>query len=365
MKIGILGSRGVPNHYGGYEQFAQYLSQAMVERGHEAYVYQSSLHPYKEQEWKGVQLVRCYDPEDKLGSFGQFVYDWLALRDARQRNFDVLLQLGYTSSAVWHRFWPQNTIQVLHMDGLEWKRSKYNGWVQRFLKWSEKVAAAKADQLIADSPAIQAYLQEVYQKGSAYIAYGAALPAGFGTQPLATYALEPGKYFLSIARFVPENNLEMIVEGYIDAGSDFPLVLIGNCENEHGKHLKKISVQKNVRFLGGIYNKTVLDNIRHFARYYFHGHSVGGTNPSLLEAMACASKILAHKNPFNEAVLADGAKYFSNKQEITNLLRQEMDEKVWNERIIANFDKLEKQFSWQYIFDEYERLFIRLINNKA
>ena len=120
LRIAILGTRGIPNHYGGFEQFAEYLSSGLVQRGHEVYVYNSSQHPYTEKEWNGVQIIHCADPEHKLGTFGQFIYDLNCINDSRKRDFDILLHLGYTSDSIWHWRWPQKTVNMVNVDGMEW-----------------------------------------------------------------------------------------------------------------------------------------------------------------------------------------------------------------------------------------------------
>src|SRR5690349_8350591 len=169
LKIGILGTRGIPNHYGGFEQFAQYLSLGLVQRGHEVFVYNSDRHPYQENEWNGVQIIHCRDLEYKYGTFGQFFYDLNCNNDAAKRDFDILLHLGYTSDSVWHWRWPKKTINMVNMDGMEWKRSKYNKMTQRFLRWAESLAAKNAQVLVADSPRIKEYLQTTYNKEAVYI----------------------------------------------------------------------------------------------------------------------------------------------------------------------------------------------------
>src|ERR1044071_3148961 len=166
MKIGILGTRGIPNAYGGFEQFAQYLSQGLVKRKHEVYVYNSSNHYYKEKTWNGVNIIHCKDLENKMGTAGQFIYDYNCFIDARKRNYDILLQLGYTSSSIWFRLWPKKSINVINMDGLEWKRSKYGKLTRKFLQAAERWAARKGDILIADSIGIQEYLQQKYKRSS-------------------------------------------------------------------------------------------------------------------------------------------------------------------------------------------------------
>lgn len=360
MKIGILGSRGIPNQYGGYEQFAQYLSEGLIARGHQVYVYCSSLHPYRDTHWKGVALIRKFDPENHLGAFGQFIYDFLCLRDADKRNFDILLQLGYTSSAVWHRFWPKNTINIIHMDGLEWQRAKYSSLVRKFLKLMEQWAAEKGQALIADSTAIQDHLQLSYGRPATFIPYGAEIPEQFDPEYLEKYGLTPGNYFLAIARMEPENNLEAIIEGYLKAAPSQPLVLIGSTSTRFGAFIAKRYPHPNIRLLGPVYEKRVLDSLRYHCLGYFHGHSVGGTNPSLLEAMACQCIIYAHDNPFNQSVLGANARYFKDENDIFDILHQLTDKRqadIWKSN---NLRLIHLTYNWPAIVQAYGTLFIKL-----
>jgi hypothetical protein len=172
MRVAILGTRGIPNYHGGFEQFAEYFAKFLVIQGHDAFVYNSSLHPYKKDNWNGVSIIHQADPEDKIGTVGQFIYDFNCIKDSRSRDFDVILQLGYTSSSIWNWLFPKSAKIVTNMDGLEWKRSKYSSKVQMFLKFAEKLAVNHSDALIADSIGIQSYLDKKYSVSSEYIAYG-------------------------------------------------------------------------------------------------------------------------------------------------------------------------------------------------
>src|SRR3954470_9942589 len=133
LKIAILGTRGIPNYYGGFEHVSEYVSEGLVKKGHSVTVYNSHNHRYTANTWNGVDIVHCYDPEFLVGTAGQFAYDFNCLMDARKRNFDVLILMGYTSCSVWGNFYPKNSVIITNMDGLEWKRSKYSKPVQRFL----------------------------------------------------------------------------------------------------------------------------------------------------------------------------------------------------------------------------------------
>jgi glycosyltransferase involved in cell wall biosynthesis len=334
MHVAILGCRGIPNHYGGFEQFAEQLATWLVQQGHRVSVYNSSLHPYREKTYQGVEIIHCYDPEDRLGTAGQLVYDLGCILDARQRKFDVILQLGYTSSAIWYGLHPRAVPVLTNMDGLEWKRSKYGPWARRFLRWSEARAAQRSQALIADSLAIQSYLQETYGKPSTYIPYSAVVRDDLSSEAvhpiLNSYGLTSGAYHLLIARMEPDNHIHTILEGHQAASeastSTLPLILVGKPANRYAQELQAkypdiiFSKQTHRRWLGGVYEQKVVEILRQNAAWYFHGHSVGGTNPSLLEAMASGCRIIAHNNPFNRAVTGEDAFYFRNSEEVCDHL---------------------------------------------
>jgi glycosyltransferase involved in cell wall biosynthesis len=358
MKVAILGTRGIPNHYGGFEQLAEYISVALAERGHDVFVYNSSLHPYKEKTYKQVNIIHCYDPEDKLGTFGQFIYDLNCIRDSRKRNVDVIFQLGYTSSSIWASLLPKQTTIITNMDGLEWKRSKYSNTVKHFLKYAEKWAVQSSDELIADSLGIQSYLKNKYNKESVFIPYGASPFYNADEKTILAYGLQKANYYLAVARFEPENNIETIIKGYLKSGVQEPLVLIGSTQNKFGKYLTSTYKSNRIMYLGSLYDISQLNSIRYFCKGYFHGHSVGGTNPSLLEAMASQAFIYAHKNAFNEAVLRDDALYFSNEDEIASHLLKPISDEIKTNVIAHNLKKIETQYTWKNITDAYENLML-------
>jgi glycosyltransferase involved in cell wall biosynthesis len=364
LKIGILGCRGIPNAYGGFEQFAEHLSVGLVDKGHEVFVYNSSLHPYKENKWQGVNIIHCTDWEDKLDAAGQFIYDWHCITDSRKRNFDILLQLGYTSNSIWHWRWPKNSIHILNMDGLEWKRTQYSKPVQRFIKRAEAWAAKYADRMVADSPGIQQHILDEYQKASTFIPYGAELFSQPDISLLNQFQLQPYQYYLSVSRLEPENNLEMIMEGYSNSKRDHDLIIVAGI-NKFGKRWKEKYSDNKIRFVGPVFNKTILSNLRYFSKLHFHGHSVGGTNPSLLEAMACQSNIAAHNNIFNKAILGNEAEYFSNSEEISAILNSEIYTTNSIARKEENLKKISQIYNWQKIVDAYEDLMFESIHTKS
>ncbi len=358
MRIGIIGSRGIPNNYGGFEQFAESLSVYLADLNHEVFVYNSSYHPYKEKNYKGVTLIHRFDPERQMGTIGQFFYDFNCIIDARKRNFDIILQLGYTSSSIWSFLFPKKAKIITNMDGLEWKRSKYSRFVQKFLKYAEKLAVNNSDHLIADSIGIANYLQKKYKIESRYIAYGTDVFEDPDPSILEQYQLRPYDYNMLIARIEPENNIEMILDGITLSKSKRTFLVIGNHQaKKFGLYLKnKYKTHSNIRFLGPIYNKQNLNNLRYFSSVYFHGHSVGGTNPSLLEAMASNCLIAAHCNEFNRYILEGNAYYFKEKKEVSEIVDSLTleDEK---DKLKKNIEKIHALYNTSHINKSYLTLF--------
>tara|TARA_R110002033_G_scaffold98637_1_gene146968 strand:- start:393 stop:1490 length:1098 start_codon:yes stop_codon:yes gene_type:complete len=365
LKIAILGTRGIPNYHGGFEQFAEYFSVFLVKNGHDVFVYNSSNHPYQDKDFKGVKIIHCIDPEEKIGTIGQFIYDFYCIKDSRNRKFDVILQLGYTSSSIWHRLLPKSSIVVTNMDGLEWKRSKYPKMVQNFLLYAEKLAVKSSDYLVSDSIGIKEYINSKYKRDSKYIAYGADIFLDPNRALLNKYGVEIFDYNMLIARLEPENNIEVILDGVSKSNKKKPFLVIGKHDvNKFGTYLKeKFKQNTNIRFIGGVYNLEELNNLRYFSNLYFHGHSVGGTNPSLLEAMASNSLIIANNNIFNKSILKDNAFYFETFEDISRYVDNVIKNKH-NNLLENNKKRIENKFSWNLINNEYLDLMIKIKNHK-
>jgi glycosyltransferase involved in cell wall biosynthesis len=368
MKIAITGTRGIPNHYGGFEQLAEYLSEGLAKKGHEVFVYNSHNHPYQDKIWRGVQIIHRYDAEEKLGTFGQFIYDFNCLTDCRKHHFDVILQLGYTSSSVWGWLLPRKPVVISNMDGLEWKRSKYSRPVQEFLKYAEKWAVQTSDFMVADSLGIQKYLREKYKRDSFFIAYGAYPFLSPNLEALTSFDLKPYSYNMLMARMEPENNIEIILDGVVASEVQEPFLVIGKYEaTKFGRYLKEKFTDKRIRFLGGIYDIHLLNNLRYYCNLYFHGHSVGGTNPSLLEAMASQALLCVHDNDFNRSIVETEGLYFTDADSVKKNLESI---KLRNEKteyqvfIDKNSDKIHRLYTWKKIIDEYEQMMLTCFQEK-
>lgn len=362
MKIAILGTRGIPNNYGGFEQCAEYLSIGLVRKGHDVTTYSPHFHPYKKSTYKGVKIIKKLSPENIFGnSASNFIYDYLCFKDATRRDFDIILELGLITSSLSIIFCNhKGKIVATNLDGLEWKRSKWNKIIQLLTKQLEKYGVKKSDYLIADNIAIQQYIKNEYSRKSQYIAYGAVDTLPPDKSSLAYYDIQT-PYFLSIARLEPENNLEMMFDAYIKSQSKIPYYIVGNHPTPYGDLLKDRYRNTGIIFLGAIFNKPDLDNMRYFSKAYIHGHSVGGTNPALLEAMAAKTLIIAHNNRFNQSVLEKNAFYFSSSEELSKLFQEDLSLKSTN-FIANNFKKIKSKYQWSIIVDEYEKYFKLILN---
>lgn len=375
MKIAFVSVRGIPNAYGGFEQFAEYISVALVERGHDVTVYSPHYHPYKDSEYKGVHIKHIYSPEQWMGSsVGSFFYDYACLKDALQKeDFDIIYEAGYTSIIpAYIRFNVKNIkrpIVVTNMDGLEYKRTKFNKWVRKFIFWEERMAVKHSHHLIADNMGIHDYYQEKYGKGSKFLAYGADVYDYHSEEYLKEFDLQTEQYYLLVARLEPENNIEVAINGYLRSKENGhrPLIIVGKINTPHGKKLvKKYGQEKSIRFIGGVYDFKKLDSLRYYSYAYFHGHSVGGTNPSLLEAMAAGCFIFSHDNTFNRSVLGENACYYSEKAKVTEFLNK-IDELMISHRKVYtenNIQVIKNDYSWKHLIDEHEEYFRSLLESK-
>ena len=363
LKIAFLGSRGIPNRYGGFEECAEKMAIRLVEKGHTVSVYTDKGHPVKEKNWKGTTRIFIRNPEDGLGTFGQFIYDLNSNLDSRKQEYDIVLHLGYTSDSVWNWLWPKESKHIVNMDGLEWRRSKYSKAVQRFLKYAERRATTKATYLVADSLPIREYLLEQYPIPVRHIAYGADVPRNINENILAEFGLSKRSYDLIVARIIPDNHIEMILQGKELAKDKTPLLILCN-ENAFKRELQnKYKHLKHVNFYGPVYDKEKVNNLRFHCRYYIHGHSAGGTNPSLLEAMACSSPVIAHDNPFNKAVLGDDAYYFSSANDL-KIQFESFNPKAISLGIENNLKKIEEKYNWDMVTEAYEKLFYEVIGDR-
>jgi glycosyltransferase involved in cell wall biosynthesis len=363
VKIAIVGSRGIPNNYGGFEQFAEYLSRNLVARGHEVWVCNPHYHPFRANRYIAVNIRHVFNPEPYIGTTGNFLYDLLCLRWAFRSGAAVVLMLGYTTSSVWFPLFRRGMRRmVTNMDGMEWQRSKWNPFVKRLARRFERMAVKHCPHLVSDHPLIRDYYLKTYGRESAYIPYGATVFERPDERVLQAFGLEKGRFSLVIARLEEGHHIEIIIDGYLRSGCGDPFFVIGNAGTRFGRKLRqRYAANPQVRFLSRTYKMSVLNNLRHYCAWYFHGHNIGGTNPSLLEAMACGACIVAHDNGYNRHILGEQALYFKDAGDITRIVAGRLPGEAQRQAMAGgNQARIGAQYRWDSVVDAYERLFLDL-----
>ncbi len=251
-----------------------------------------------------------------------------------------------------------------HVDGLEWRRAKWSGLGQRYYKGVERLSVWWSDALIADAPGISDYYSEKFDAGTTQIAYGAPITDG-KTDRLGELGLVPEQFHLVVARFEPENHVELIVKGYVRSGAQLPLVVVGSApySDDYTAAVEAASDER-VRFLGGVWDQELLDQLYAGARTYLHGHSVGGTNPSLLRAIGAGAAVLAYDVNFNRDVLAGAGRYFGDDVDVARLVETaETDIEGAREQGRQARERAH-DYDWDDVTDRYEALCFDLVRGR-
>lgn len=364
LRIAILGSRGIPARYGGFETFAEEIARRLSAQGVEVTVFCEATKGGRPMRLGRIRLEYVRVP--KLGPLGRIWYEVRSLIRAR-KGHDVVYMLGYGSSfGCWiprlfgRRVW-------INMDGLEWRRSKWGWFAKRWLKAMEGMACKAAHRLIFDNLALaeEVQVRRNPPASSSVLAYGAPLVVKPpGVDPLRALGLEAGRFILMVCRFEPENHVLEIVRAAAARDSGAPLIVVSNTSANNAWQ-KEVMAQAGplVRFLGPVYDPEVLRALRFHSQLYVHGHSVGGTNPSLLEAMGCGNFILAHDNPFNREVLGPMARYFSDEQDLATKLVEAEQAPERQRRMTGDAarDRAMNHYSWDQVASGY----LELLNHEV
>ena len=370
-KIAIIGCQGVPGRYGGFETLAENLVRHLNSR-YEFIVY-CSAHHYPEQpaEFLGAELK--YLPLDANGA-QSIPYDIWSMIDA-SRKADILLILGVSGCIFLPllKLFCRGRI-VVNLDGMDWKRPKWGRLAKAFLKMSETIAARFADELVADNEVIQDYISESYRRDSFLVEYGGDnakidMPATSGDSDLSVVTLhrhgsendliETGfdRYAIAVCRIEPENHVHLILEAFSRANS-LPLVFLGNWDNsEYGKDLRRRYEGKpGLLLLDPVYEPRRLYALRSNAALYVHGHSSGGTNPSLVESMSLGLPVIAYDVVFNRATTEEQAAFFDSTASLVSVLEniEALDLPANGRRML---ELAQRRYSWAIIAEKYATLF--------
>lgn len=363
-KIAVLGIRGIPAAHGGFETFAEHLAMFLHDRGWHVTVYcqEEGVGPVFEDSWEGIRRVNV--PVKGDGPASTVVFDWKATHLAARERGGVILTLGYNTAVFCARLRLASLPNVINMDGIEWKRAKW-GVVARAWFWLNDWAGCWfGNHLVADHPEIKRHLETRVGGGKVtVIAYGADLINEADESPVRDLGLIPGRIVTVIARAEPENSLLEIVSSFSRKRRDCTLVVLGKYDRGHAYQRAVLeAASSEVKFVGAIYDKTIVAALRYHSMLYVHGHQVGGTNPSLVEALGAGNAVLAHDNRFNRWVAGNGAIFFAGADECGNAFDTLLgDEAALAGMRVASRARHRERFTWEKILSDYEALLARYL----
>ena len=359
--VNIMGTRGVPAAHGGFETFAERLALYLVSRGVSVTVYcqtdgPNDLHG-REDYWRGIH--RVHFGTRRSGALGTMEFDLACVRHVlHQPGCDLVL--GY-NTAVFNLLQRFHNRQIfMNMDGIEWKRAKWSLPARAWLLMNEVIGANLCDRPIADHPEIGRHISKRSRTLPAVIPYGADIVGAADDRPVRALGLEPGNYFISIARIEPENSILEIIRAFQDADTGMDLMVLGRLDKGNKYHeLVRAEAGERVHFPGAIYDDHIVKSLRFHTRAYFHGHQVGGTNPSLVEALGAGNATIAHDNKFNRWTAGEGQRFFSTVEECCTQVRvlARDDLAVYKSRIAAR-ERHATDFRWNDVLAQYEALLV-------
>lgn len=349
-RLSIIGCRGIPAKYGGFETFAERLALYLISTGWDVTVYcQDSDNSSNWQKyWQGIRLMNI--PVSGKNAVSSMIFDWKCiLHAAKEQN--LILTLGYNTAifCFWLRL--KGLTNVINMDGLEWQRQKWKLPEKAWLYINEWCGCWLGNHLIADHPEIKSHLMtRVAAQKITVIPYGAEEVITPDVRLLQQYGFTKNEYALVIARPEPENNILEIVRTFSSQRRGIKLVVLGRYLSDVFDYHKQVleAASDEVIFPGAIYEPAITKALRFYTRLYIHGHTVGGTNPSLVEGLAAASPVLAHNNRFNYWVAGTGAHYFNNQEDCARKLDELLNDAAELQRMRqASIKRYEEEFSSQ------------------
>lgn len=361
--IRMLGTRGVPAAHGGFETAVENVGRLLVERGWRVVIYcqLDGSGEITEDTWKGIDRVLV--PVDAPGSIGTAVFDWRAARHAASHR-DICIVFGYNTAMF-------NVLQramriplIFNMDGIEWQRDRWGIGQRAFLYANERIASRIGLDLIADHPEIERYLSNRADPTKiTMIPYGADAVVSTSTAPVRQQGLVPGRYLTLICRPVPENSILEIVRGFSRKHRGVDLAVLGDYgESDDYQRTVRAAASNEVRFLGSIYDPIITKALRFHGIGYLHGHTVGGTNPSLVEALAAGNPVIAHDNRYNRWVAGDSALYFRGAADVDrHLTRLVSSRRLREDMQQAGRARHAELFTWDRITDQYEQLALKYV----
>lgn len=364
FSIAILGTRGVPANYGGFETLAEELGGRLAERGHEVTVYcRTGNSPDRPTRYRGMSLVHL--PAIRRKSAETLSHTLLSAIHAAARRFDVVYVCNSANAPICYILVMRGQRTVLNVDGLEWRRAKWGTLAKRYYRWAARLAARMPIEVVTDADTIQDYYRTHLNRETQCISYGTALvDRGFGAARLAQYGLDPDRYLLYVSRLEPENNALLVVQAYRQVVTDIPLVIVGDAPYAK-QYIRDVraAADDRVRFLGYRFGDDY-HALQANALVYIQATEVGGTHPALVEALGHGNAVVAHDVPEHREVIGDAGVYFRYRD--PGDLAQQLQQLIGSREGVTHYRGLAKErararYGWDSVTDRYEAYFSELI----
>lgn len=358
LSVAMIGTRGVPARYGGFETCVEEVGTRLAARGVDVVVYCRPAPGARATEpatHRGMRLVHL--PALRTRALETLSHTALSVAHQVIHTADVALVFNAANAPLLPVLRARGIPVVTHVDGLEWRRAKWGPAGRRYYRAAEALAVRWSDALIADAVGIQDYYAQEFGAQSELISYGSPILRDTPSDGLVRLGLEPGRFHLVVARFEPENHVEEIVEGYKRSGAVLPLVVVGSAPYADA-YTRRVqgAADGRVRLLGGIWDQDLLDQLYAHCLTYLHGHSVGGTNPSLLRAMGAGAPSLAYDVSFNREVLRGSGRFFRTPGDVARLLERAEDNPAAERARGRAARERAMDYDWDDVARSYEAL---------
>jgi glycosyltransferase involved in cell wall biosynthesis len=364
LRIAIIGSRGYPYIYSGYETFVSGLAPRLVERGHDVTVYcHKGLFSSFPEYVNGVRLR--YIPSVRSKTFSQLTNSFFSTLDALWRNYDILLFVNPANGPFGLLTGLMKINTAINIDGMEWLRPKWKGLGAKYFYFASKLATKFFDVVISDSEQMAEVYKKEFDAESVVIAYGEEPTTSQRPAMLEELHLSKSEYYLIVGRLIPDNNASLIIEGFKQSGTHRKLVIVGDVpyRDTYANRIKQ-TTDPRIIFTGYVRDAELLRELYCNTYVYIHGHEYGGTNPTLLKALASGCCVLALDTPFNREVLngeQHGMYFQKNPADIVRCIDRidHQESAVGAYRAKAQL-RIQERYTWEHITDQYEELFDRM-----
>jgi len=366
IKISIIGTRGYPYVYSGYETFVKELSERLVKKGCDVTVYcHKGLFIERPKQLNKINLK--YIPAIESKVLSQFIHSFFSIIHVCFSRSDVVLVVNSANGpfGLITKFFKKPT--VINVDGLEWLRPKWKGLGSVYFKWASKMATLFYDQIINDSDEMRKVYLNLFKTDSKVIAYGANIRRSSNSKLINNWNIKKGEYYLVVGRLIPDNNADIIINGFLKSNSNKKLIIVGDVpyKDSYASNLKKIKDERLI-FTGYVKDQNLLAELYHNCYVYIHGHEFGGTNPTMINAMAYGSAILALDTVFNQEMLQNGKFGLFFKKElfsITNMIDYCEKENILIDNLSSeSINGITKKYDWDFVTSQYLKVFKTLVS---